>query len=635
MEANIILEKKDLLFPNPKHLKLEKGSLSLSKELWIVLNSPSTKILSHAWYLKKKLTEFGYNSRITASKSNMPKSDVVPITLSINQPVLEKPESYTIIINQEGIILTGYDRPGLFYAIVTFFQVIELSNQQELSCLEIKDWPDFPSRGVMLDVSRDKVPTMETLFELTELLANLKINQLQLYLEHTFAYSGHNVVWKDASPFTGEEILALDEFCKERYVELVPNQNSFGHFHRWLIHDPYRDLAECPEGTDHPFSKEKEPFSLNPIDSHVIELLEDLYDQLLPHFSSNHLNVGLDETFDLGEGQSAEVCKEKGKGTVYLEFLLKIYELVKKRGKTMQFWADIIFEHPELIPQIPKDIIPLIWGYEASHPFDLLSEKISNLGLSYYVCPGTSSWNSIAGRTDNAIANLYNAGINGVKNNAGGYLITDWGDHGHLQPLPFSYLGYLVGSGVAWNVKSAEMLDKKSFISHLLDFHIFHDKGGVMGKVTWELGNAYTKVEFNPPNNSSLFLILMSSMNKYSEMVLENISIEKLQEAYTFIDESIKLIVNADMKRKDAQLVEQEFLWAANILKFACDLGIARLRIGINEPLSKIPNKKKNALQTTLGKLIEEHRNIWLQRNRSGGLSDSANRLEVLWHELN
>ena len=46
-------------------------------------------------------------------------------------------------------------------------------------------------------------------------------------------------VWREASPYTSSDILALDEFCRERYIELVPNQNSLGHFHRFLRHEAY------------------------------------------------------------------------------------------------------------------------------------------------------------------------------------------------------------------------------------------------------------------------------------------------------------------------------------------------------------------------------------------------------------
>ena len=84
------------------------------------------------------------------------------------------------------------------------------AGQVGLPVLKIQDQPNFARRGVMLDISRDKVPTLATTLALVELLASLKINELQLYMEHTFAYAGHEQVWQDASPFTGAEIEELD-----------------------------------------------------------------------------------------------------------------------------------------------------------------------------------------------------------------------------------------------------------------------------------------------------------------------------------------------------------------------------------------------------------------------------------------
>jgi hexosaminidase len=91
----------------------------------------------------------------------------------------------------------------------------------------------------MLDISRSKVPTLATLRDLAGRLASWKINQLQLYMEHTFPYTGHEDVWRDASPISPDEILSLDAYCRERHIELVPNQNTLGHFERWLRHGRY------------------------------------------------------------------------------------------------------------------------------------------------------------------------------------------------------------------------------------------------------------------------------------------------------------------------------------------------------------------------------------------------------------
>ena len=79
----------------------------------------------------------------------------------------------------------------------------------------VRDHPDLPVRGVMLDISRDKVPTMDSLQALIDRLASLKVNQVQLYSEHTFAYRDHPEVHAAASPLDAEEIRQLDAFCRD------------------------------------------------------------------------------------------------------------------------------------------------------------------------------------------------------------------------------------------------------------------------------------------------------------------------------------------------------------------------------------------------------------------------------------
>ncbi|MFO7893591.1 MAG: family 20 glycosylhydrolase, partial [Longimicrobiales bacterium] len=216
----------------------------------------------------------------------------------------------------------GADKAGAFYGLQTLKQIIAQTQDGHLPCLDIIDWPDFPVRGVMLDISRDKVYRMETLFMLVDELASWKINQLQLYTEHTFAYLGHEIVWQNASPMTAEEILILDEYCKARFVELVPNQNSFGHMTRWLQHPEYKHLAETTKPVQTPWGGiQEKPFSLSPTNPETITFLSGLYDQLLPNFSSKMVNVGCDETFDMCAGRSKTACEEKGAGQIYLDFL--------------------------------------------------------------------------------------------------------------------------------------------------------------------------------------------------------------------------------------------------------------------------------------------------------------------------
>src|SRR6202142_481261 len=99
----------------------------------------------------------------------------------------DHPEGYALAISKNGIEISFREAGGLRAATATLRQLLRQYGRQ-LPCLKIRDRPDFSRRGVMLDVSRGRVPKLETLFELVEHLADFKINELQLYTEHTFAY---------------------------------------------------------------------------------------------------------------------------------------------------------------------------------------------------------------------------------------------------------------------------------------------------------------------------------------------------------------------------------------------------------------------------------------------------------------
>lgn len=537
-------------------------------------------------------------------------------------------QGYELSITPERAVVEARTPQGVFYGVCTLIQVVEQA-APDLPCLRISDWPDHSARGVMLDVSRDRVPTMETVRDVVDMLAGWKINQIQLYTEHTFAYRQHPEVWADASPFTGEEILELDAFCRERFIELVPNQNSFGHMHRWLGHPKYAPLAEVSDGFTTPWGERRGPFSLAPTDPGSVELVRGLYDELLPHFTSRQLNVGCDETFDLGQGRSKQLCEERGTGRVYLDFLLQIYREVTARGRRMQFWGDIIEQHPELIPELPKDVVALGWGYEADHPFATLCERYAAAGVEFYTCPGTSSWCSIAGRTANALGNLLNAAENGLRHGATGYLITDWGDRGHWQVPPVSYLGYAAGAAYAWALDANRDVD----VAEVTSRHAFKDPTGSLGKLAYDLGNVYRAVGVVPHNSSVLFWILQWRMDQLTKKApaygpkLDEISPDALRATLDAIDEAMTPLASARSQAPDRELVAAEFEHTARMLRHACRRGL--LALGAEPD----PAAARRELRADLEEIIAEFRRLWLARSRIGGLRDSVGRLENLLPE--
>ncbi len=601
-----------LFLPRPRRLRYTEGTLAVEAHRLIALDAAHAHALR---FTARKAQDalraaFGVTWAITAGRG-LP-AERVGLTVLVMPQAVPHPQGYTLRVTPEGITIHAHDEAGAFYAVMTLAQLVEQVEGRAIPCLEIEDWPDFLARGVMLDISRDKVPTMETLFDLVDMLASWKVNQFQLYTEHTFAYQNHPTVWAHASPITGEEVMALDAYCRERYIELVPNQNSFGHMRRWLKHPEYAHLAEVHGPFEVPWGTMEGPFSLAPVEPGSLELMRSLYDELLPHFTSRMFNVGCDETFDLGKGKSKALCEARGVGRVYLDFLLELYREVTRRGYRMQFWGDIIIRYPDLVPELPRDLIALEWGYEADHPFDEHGARFAAAGVPFYVCPGTSSWNTIAGRTDNAIGNLWNAAENGLKHGAVGYLNTDWGDRGHWQYYPISFLGFGVGAAYAWAAEANRHLDVAAAISRFA----FRDPTGAMGRVAYDLGNVYRVPGLKLHNSSPLFWILQGHRQR-----VEGLSADDFRRTLEAIDRAMAPLAEAQMARPDADLIKREFTNAAQLLRHACRAAIAYL---------EGDTAAHGDLRAELEALIEEHKSLWLARSRPGGLEDSLKLFDPL-----
>ncbi len=612
----------ELLLPRPRQVRPRAGELGLDRRCRIAVSAAAA---GAADGLLRSLRAQGLEPSMGGSSSGRGAAQL-RLALDVDEPL--GPQGYRLSVEPSGVDLVAADAAGLAYGGATLSQWLRLTGRRRgdrwrLPCVEIVDAPDFAARGFMLDVSRNRVPRLDTLFELVELLAGLKFNQLQLYTEHTFAYRGHDAVWQASSPLTERDVRELDAFCRRRFVELVPNQNSFGHFHRWLSHDAYRPLAERPDGVRHPFGRHREPFSLCPLDPGSLRLLDDLFEQLLPNFTSRLVNVGLDETFDLGTGRSAQACAERGKEEVYLDFLREIHALVGAWGRRMQFWGDIILRRPDLIGRLPGDVIALDWGYEADHPFDDEARAFAAAGLDYYVCPGTSSWSSLGGRVDNAVVNLARAAVAGRAQQAAGYLVTDWGDFGHLQPLPISYPGIVAGAAFSWNASRAA--DPAALpLRELLQTHVPELADASLVSALMALGEAPAETGVELRNTTVLFQLLIRAEETLEHRRFDGLGRRGLERA-------LDRLASIDLPRGAARaLVARELDWTARLLELACRLGLERLQAGRGRRLTQVPVAARRALAEPLQSIIDELPELWLARSRPGGLDDSRGYLTRL-----
>ncbi len=593
------------LFPRPTRLKEHSGYLDIGGKNLIRLLTPCSTRLSSA--IGRFLATHPGHNKLTYG--NVDPEDLLLLIDTGSGP--STPDSYELSCDKSGITLRGKDEAGIFYGLMTLEQILKQTSHR-VPCFSIVDRPDFKHRGVMLDISRCKVPTMKTLLQLIDQFSTLKLNQLQLYTEHTFEFVNHSLVWANASPITAMETLEIQSYCQDRFIELVPNLNSFGHFERWLRYPEYHQFAECPEGFTHPFSGQHMEFgsTLRP-NRNSLGLLRELYDEYLPLFESGVFNIGGDEPWELGQGWSRTKCEQRGTTNVYVDFLADIKKEVDKRGRKMMFWSDIVLKEPDSLKRLSKDLIALNWGYEGSHPFKKECEQVATHKIPFYVCPGTSSWNSITGRVTNATRNLASAARNGLKFGAEGYLVTDWGDYGHHQYLPVSYPGFLMGACQAWHARGSRDLDVRLGLDRIF----FDDPTGATSSLIIELGEVLDLAPSKLRNASIFNKLLFWSMTR-EPVATRSIPDQQLEACESALG-SIRSRIDAISPAVDGDLVRGEL---RNAVEMAIH-GVHRLQYFRGAQLSR------EYLRDNLSRIIGRHETLWLARNRPGGLRESAGHL--------
>lgn len=384
------------------------------------------------------------DSRILAAVRKLPcDSAGVPLQITVAG---ETGEGYVLDIEEDAVSIVSEGPAGAFYAVQTLRQLFA---RETVPCLHIEDKPDFAHRGFYHDATRGKIPSVETLKQLIDRMAYYKLNSLQLYVEHTFAFEEYRQLHETTGCLTKEELLQIGDYCRENFIEFIPSLSTFGHLYELLELPQYRHLRvlkdfEAPRNF---WASRMAHHTIDPENPESIALIKSLIDQYVPCFESEWFNICCDETFDLkiydGMGRDS--------GELYVTFVKQIIEHVRSKGKKVMMWADILLKHPETIGQIPSDTCFLNWNYRPEPP----EEKVLQLaqsGRTQIVCPGTTSWNRLCERVDVEEQNICRMAEYGYRHGAVGLLNTNWGDWANPCSLETAMYGMVLGAEKSWTV---------------------------------------------------------------------------------------------------------------------------------------------------------------------------------------
>ncbi len=431
------------IIPTPKECEVKEGKFSLENLKTIRLHGCDRRVVKIAVKLRDEIEELTGTAIKFRTVGDGCKCACTGIDISHE----DGKECYQLEITENGIDLSGRGPAGAYYAVQTLRQIIH-EYGDTLPCCSIKDTPDFPDRGFYHDVTRGKVPTLKQLYHIVDLLAYYKINSLQLYVEDAYEFVEYEGVMQAYEVLTADEIMALDDYCYENFIELVPSVATFGHLYNLLQSEKYSHLCELEnyKPTAMYWLEKMYHHTIDVSNPESIKVIKSIIDQYIPLFRTDRFNICCDETFDLCRGRNAG----KDAGEEYFKFLMQIIDHVKSRGKTVMMWGDIALAQPDKLSYIPKDTVMLNWTY-LKDPDENKIKTMAESGLTQLVCPGTSSWNRFVEEIDRSEGNITNLARYGKKYGAAGILNTNWGDFGNICAFNCSLYGMVIGAQMGWS----------------------------------------------------------------------------------------------------------------------------------------------------------------------------------------
>ena len=430
------------LLPKPRQLTMMAGEFSITPDMCIVI-APGCGMLARtgAKQLQAEIASAcGLTVDIRCGKAR--EGDVF---LAVQ--TAEPQQGYTIAVDADMVRVVGNDEAGLLHGVQTLRQIIRQSGWT-LTAMSITDAPVYLVRGFYHDQTRGRIGKLAWLKQLADECCFYKLNHLELYVEHTYLYRDLTELWATAvDPLTPEDIMALDDYCAERGVELVPSMSSFGHLLELLRTKTYAPLCETENSDTMPSTmfNRMAHLTIDPCNPVSFELVASMLDEYMALFRTDKFNICADETFDLGKGRN----KGKSEEELYMPFVKKLCEHVASTGRTPLFWGDIVMRFPEAVNQLPQGTICLNWGYSESVTEDG-TRTLAEAGATQYLCPGTRGWNTFIPLMNASHENIRRMAEYGRKYGAVGFLNTDWGDYGNINDPRFSIPGLAAGACASW-----------------------------------------------------------------------------------------------------------------------------------------------------------------------------------------
>lgn len=357
------------IIPYPQNWEFGEGDFSLNEATAICISD--TRALSVAkFYSKKMYRSTGFSLPVVKTYAKN------TIHLSLETIADLKPEGYELEVNPNVIKIKASTPQGLFYGMASLMQLLppEIESKTRvpnttwtIPAIHIKDNPRFAYRGLMIDVVRHFIP-LEGLKKQIDLLAMYKMNRVHLHLtdyqgwrieikkypkltevggtridENGKAYSGY---------YTQDDIRELIKYAAERYITIIPEIDVPAHSLAAIA--AYPELS-CTGKQYSVMSRwGRFPVVLCPGKEVMFEMLDNIFAELSPLFTSEYFHIGGDEC-PKEVWKKCEYCqrrihdehlysdqKHTAEEKLQSYAISRCAKILKKYGKKMIGWDEIL-----------------------------------------------------------------------------------------------------------------------------------------------------------------------------------------------------------------------------------------------------------------------------------------------------
>jgi beta-L-N-acetylhexosaminidase len=337
------------------------------------LLSENTKLYINLQGLEAQLLENCLQALPVHLKKGKKKDTQNILSLSITEKnhQLPSPESYTLSVTPQQILIRATSGAGLFYGMQTLLQLAQPSGagSYSIASVEIEDTPRFAYRGLMLDVSRH-FSTKEFIKKQIDALAYYKINRLHLHLTDAagwrleikkypllteFAAWRTDPTWKQwwnggrkyvrfdapgayGGYYTQDDIREILEYARQHYITVIPEIEMPSHSEEVLAAYPQLSCSGEPYKNSDFCVGNEETFTF----------LENVLTEVMELFPSEYIHIGGDEA-----GKSAWKTCPKCQKRMKDEHLANVDELqsylihriekfLNNHGRHLLGWDEIL-----------------------------------------------------------------------------------------------------------------------------------------------------------------------------------------------------------------------------------------------------------------------------------------------------